>query len=247
MANQPQDRGRVIIAAIAASLLMLALGLTHRVLPARLLTPVSTTPIGPAALERFPLQIGDWLGGDIPLDESILSEIGAEAYVNRRYQRAGGDAFVSLFIAASGVTTGPPVGHAPEVCNVNAGSRLLDQRLAEVPLADGTGLPCQILQFVRGDSLTRERVTVLYYYMADDQYFGNRSLLRLRIRRGPSMVHCVAQVQIVASSPETLPTDSATALVSAFAVASASSMTRLFEDLERNRSSGEFCEPLNGK
>jgi hypothetical protein len=193
------------------------------------------------------MQIGDWTGQDVPLDEAILRTIGADAFINRRYTRRPGSESVSFFIAASGVTAGGLVGHAPEICNVYSGYEPGNHRSVKLPLNDGAMLPCKILQFSRGGALDPEKKTVLYYYMADGQFCGDRSVLRARVRRGPSMVHCVAQVQVAASSAETATADSATRLVCAFAADSASSIAQLFEDLEKDRSSSQSQELLEGK
>lgn len=238
MTSEHLNLRSVIVATIAAGLLVFVLGLTHRLLAVRLLTPLSKTPINPTALDGFPLRIHDWTGEDVPLDEAevILDKICAEASINRRYSRENGKGFVSLFIAASGTTAGTMVGHAPEICNVSAGSTLTDQRFVQLRLGDGMKLPCKILEFSRGGSLDAERKTVLYYYMADEQFCGNRSQLRSRVRRGPNMVHCIAQVQIVASSRGTLSDDSATRMVCDFAVDSASFIADLFEHIQKNQS-----------
>ena len=238
MTSENLNRRSVIVATIAAGLLVLALGLTHRILAARLLTPLSNIPINPAALDDFPLQIDDWMGDDVPIDEAevVLNQINADACVNRRYLRNNGTESILLFIAASGVTAGT-IGHPPEVCNVVNGYTLTGQRSMELPLRNGTKLPCRILQF-HGGLLDEEKKTVLYYYMADEQFCGDRSQLRLRVRRGRRMVHCIAQVQIVASSTAGQPADSATRLVSDFAVDSAPAIARLFKNLEKELSSG---------
>jgi len=246
MANDNTNRGPAVVPLIAASLLMFALGLTHRALPARLLTPLSTTPIDPAALERFPLQIGDWIGEDVPLDETIPRKIDAEACLNRRYTRRLGSESVSLFMAASGTTVGHLVGHPPEVCNVLSGSTLVDRHTVKLSLNNGMELPCLVLHFSHAGLLDSVKNTVLYYYVADGQYYDDRSLLQLRIRRGPSMVHCVAQVQIVASSTETRPVDSMTGIVSEFAVDSASAIVEMFQRIEENQRSGQSRKTSEG-
>jgi len=238
MISDNPNRRPVVVATIAASLLMLILGLTYRLLAARLLTPVSETPINPAALEGFPMAIADWTGHDVPLDEAeaILRTIGADAFINRRYLRRSGSESVSLFIAASGVAGGTLVGHGPEICNVYSGYKPGNHRSVELPLNDGTMLPCRILQFSRGSLSVAEHKRVLYYYMADGQPCGSRSVLRYKVRRGPSVVRCVAQVQMAASSTETMAADSAERIVSEFAVDSASSIARLFKDIEKTGS-----------
>ncbi|MBW1869140.1 MAG: hypothetical protein JRI73_07560, partial [Deltaproteobacteria bacterium] len=64
------NRRPVIIATIAASSIMLSFGIGYRVLAARLAAPVDTIPLSPEALERLPLQLGDWTGREVPLDEA---------------------------------------------------------------------------------------------------------------------------------------------------------------------------------
>jgi len=237
--GENSDR-KPVVAALAASALMLTFGLVYRPLAAQLSSPVSRTPLNPAALQDFPMQIGDWTGEDVPLDEAeaILDQIRAEASINRRYSHCNGSESISLFIAASGVTGGTLVGHPPEICNVSNGHVLTDQRSAELPLDNGMRLPCRILQFSRDVQLDREKKTVLYYYMADGQRCGNRSELRSRVRRGSSMVSCIAQVQIVAS---------ATRIVSEFAVDSASSIAGLFEHIEKDWNRDSHHEVQDGE
>ena len=238
MTNDNPNRRSIIVTAIGASLLVFALGLAHRVLVARLSTPVSKTPIDSAALQRFPMQIGDWTGEDLPLYEGevILDDIHADASINRRYSRDNGMGSVSLFIAASGVTAGTMIGHAPEVCNVSSGYSLVDQRLVELPIGDGTKLACRIVQFSRDAQLDCEKRAVLYYYMADGQFCDNRSVLRLKVRRGPNVVNCIAQVQIVVSSIGILDADSTVRIASDFAVDSASLIVDLFEHIQKDQS-----------
>jgi len=231
----------VVVAAIAASFLMLIFGLTHRALVARLMVFENKTPIDPAALERFPLQIGGWTGQDVPVDEAKVDATGTDAHISRRYSRSDGLESVSLYVAC-GVNA---LVHRPPACYIATGLSLLDRRSMELLLDDGTKLPCSIFQFFRG-GLDTKKVTVLHYSIADGQYFGDVSRSLLQVAQGIRAVGYVAQVQIVAST-ESLAADSATRLVSAFAVDSALSIARLFETLEEDRSSGEFHESLKGK
>jgi len=236
-ANDP-NRRPAVVAAVAASFMVLILGLTYRVLSARLSAPLSKTRLDPAALQRFHMQIGDWTGEDVQLDEAevILDKICAEASINRRYSRDNGKESVSLFIAASGTIASTMVGHAPEVCNVLSGYSLVDQRFAELPTGDGTKLACKIVQFYSDAQLECRKKTVLYYYMADGQCYGNRSQLRYRVLRGSNMVNCVAQVQIAAQAEGTLTTDSTVRIVSDFAVDSASLIADLLEHIQKDQS-----------
>lgn len=244
MKSDNPNRAPATVAAIAAGLLMLVFGTTYRVLEARLAAPVNRTPINPAALERFPLQIAGWTGQDIPLDDAVVRATGTDARINRGYSRHNGLESVSLYVACGANARGLMV-HRPEVCYIGAGWTLLDRRSMELSLADGTKLPCSIFEFSRG-GLDARRMTVLNYFIVDGQHCGDASLLRSRAWRGSGTVSYVVQVQIAASQ-ETTTGGSATTLVCAFAVDSASFIAQLFEDLEKDRNLGEIRELPKGK
>lgn len=241
MTSDNANRRMVVVAAIAASFLVLIFGLTHRALVARLVVFENKTPIDPAALERLPLQIGDWTGQDVPVDEAIVDATGTDAHITRRYSRNGDLESVSLYVAC-GVKA---LVHRPPACYIAAGLSLVDRRSRELLLDDGMKLPCSIFQFFQG-GLDTKKVTVLHYSIADGRYFGDVSGSLLKASQGIRAVGYVAQVQIIAST-ESLTDDSVTRLVSAFAVDSALSIARLFEALEENRGSGESHESLKGK
>lgn len=244
MTSDNANRRLVVVAAIAAGFLMLILGLTHRVLTTRLVVIENKTPIDPAALERLPLQIGDWTGQDVPVDEAIVDATGTDAHISRRYSHNGDLESVSLYVAC-GVNAYEVLSHGPPACYIAAGLSLVDSRSMELLLEDEMKLPCSIFQFFQG-GLDTKKVTVLHYSIADGQYFGDVSGSLLKASRGIRAVGYVAQVQIIAST-ESLTDDSATRLVSAFAVDSALSIAQLFEAFENDRSSGEFPESLKRK
>ena len=233
MKIENQNPRPVMFAAVAASLLMLVFGLGYRVLAARLEAPVNTTPIPPAVLKRFTMQIGDWTGREVPLDEAIVRATDTDAHINRSYSRNNGLEFISLYIA-TGVKARDLMPHRPEVCYTGAGWTRIDKRSMELPLSDGTALPCNVMQFSRG-VLTVNKIVVLDYYIVDGEYSSDVSLLRSKAWRGSGTVRYVAQVQIVTSIQSNQTADSATKSVSAFAVESASSISKLFEDIEENQ------------
>ena len=227
----------VIIAAVVAGFLMLISSAAYRVLAARLEAPVNTTPISPAALERLPLQIGDWMGREVPLDEAIVRATDTDAHINRSYSRNNASQYISLYIA-SGVKARDLMPHRPEVCYTGAGWTRIDKRSTELPLSDGMKLPCNVLQFSRG-ILNTKKVVVLDYYIVDGQYCRDVSLLRSKAWLGSGTVRYVAQIQIAASATSNLTADSAARIISDFAAESASSISRLFESPEEDRYSDE--------
>ncbi|MHC4560329.1 MAG: exosortase C-terminal domain/associated protein EpsI [Planctomycetota bacterium] len=237
--NDNPNRQLVIVAAVVASFLILAYGAAYRVLAARLAAPVNITPLPPAALEQLPLQIGDWTGQNVPLDEAIVRETDTEAHINRRYSRRNALEYISLYIAY-GVRARDLMPHRPEVCYTGAGWTLVDRNSIELPLSDKMKLPCSTLQFSRG-TLNTEKVIVLDYYIVDGQYCRDVSLLRSKAWRGSGTVRYVAQVQIVASITENMTADPVAKMIRDFAVESASLISRLFESDEKELISGKDC------
>ena len=233
--NDRPNRQKVVVAAAAAGFLILAYGAAYRVLAARLAAPVNTTPIPAAALERFPMQIGGWMGREVPMDEAIVRATDTDAQINRRYSRHNGLESVSFYVAC-GVRARDLMTHRPEVCYTGNGWTLIDRRSMELPLSDGMKLPCSVFQFSRG-ALNTKKVVVLDYYIVDGQYCRDVSLLRSKAWRGSGTVDYVAQVQIVTSITAALTADSAERIVSDFAVESALPIAWLFENTETNQSS----------
>ncbi|MBA7693823.1 hypothetical protein ES703_102412 [subsurface metagenome] len=235
MKNDNPNRQSVIVAAVLAGFLMLVSSAAYRVLAARLAAPVNTTSLPPAALEPLPLQIGNWAGQNVPLDEAIVRATDTDAHINRRYSRYNASEYISLYVAY-GVRARDLMTHRPEVCYTGAGWTLIDKRSKELPLSNGMELPCNIFQFSRG-TLNTNKTIVLDYYIVDGQYCRDVSLLRSKAWRGSGTVRYVAQVQIVASVTANLTADSAERIVRAFAVESASSISKLFESAEESRRS----------
>ena len=231
--NKPNQRS-VVIAIVTASLLMFVFGLGYRVLAARLEASVNATSISFDVLEQLPLQIGDWTGQDVPLDEDVVRATDTDAHINRQYLRHSGLESISLYIA-SGVKARDLMPHRPEVCYTGAGWTLTERRSVELSLSNGMKLPCNVLQFFRG-ALSRSRVMVLDYYLVDGQYCHDVSLLRSKAWRGSGMVRYVAQVQIIAPIAANQTTDSATKSISSFAIESALFITQLFESSDVNQS-----------
>ncbi len=233
--NDKSNRKSVIIAAVVAGFLMFVSSATYRVLAARLEAPVNTASLSSAALERLPLQIGDWTGQEVPLDEAIVRATDTEAHINRRYLRHNSSEYILLYVAY-GVRARDLMPHRPEVCYTGAGWTLIDRRSMELSLSDGKKLPCSAFQFSRG-TLNTKKTVVLAYYIVDEQYCRDVSLLRSKAWRGSGTVRYVAQVQIVASTTVNLNAESAARLVCEFAAESATSISRLFESPEEDRHS----------
>ena len=217
----------VIAATIAAGLVMLASGLSYRVLAARLAAPATTQSITAEDVARFPLRIGEWEGKEVSMDEEIVRATDTDAHISRRYSRRNGTESVSLWVAC-GVQARDLMPHRPEVCYTGNGWMRTNKQSVDLSLDDGTMLPCNQMEFSRG-VLNMQKVLVLYYYLVDGQYSRDVSLLRSKAWRGSGTVGYVAQVQIVANISAVETANSAAKLASSFALDSARQIAELFE------------------
>lgn len=232
MKSEKLDR-RPVVAAIVASLIVLAFGLTYHTLAGRLAAPAPTIPIVHDALEQLPMGIADWIGEDIPMDEAIVRATGTDAHINRRYSRGSGLEFVSLFVGCS-VSAFDRAIHRPEICYMRAGWTLMDRRSMELSLDGGIKLPYSMFQFYHGD-LNREEAMVIHYYIVNGQCYEDVSLLQAKLWRLGATANYIARVLIVAPV-RTSTAETAKRLVSSFAVDSASSIAELFERIRKDQS-----------
>jgi EpsI family protein len=221
------NTNQVVVAAVVAAFLMVAFGIGHRVLAARLAAPGNATPISSEALAGLPMQIGDWTGLEAPIDEAIVRATDTDAHVSRRYVRNNAES-VYLWIAA-GVKARDLMPHHPEVCYTGSGWTVVGHDVVEVPLDDDVTLSCSGYLFSRG-SFNLEKVLVLYYYIVDGQYSHDVSLLRSKAWRGSGTVDYVAQVQVVTSIGAMMTVEEAKKTASEFIGASASLIAQRFEE-----------------
>lgn len=233
-----------VIAALVASFVMLVFGVTYYAVAARLEGPAIASPIAPDSLERLPLQIGDWTGQDIPMDEDIVRATDTDAHVSRRYSRRGGADSVTLFVGC-GFSRYDQTLHRPKICYQQTGWTLMDEHPAELQQSGVGKLPCTILKFSR-PGLRTEQTTVLHYYIVDGQLYGNVSMTESRLWRLRNNIGYVARI-LIATSDTGLGGDSAEQVVSDFAVDSAPSIAHLFDDLGKTPNSQNAEKTLEGK
>jgi hypothetical protein len=178
------------------------------------------------------MAIGNWIGQDVPLDETVIPRTDADTLINRRYLRDDGSGPIDLYIAC-GTRVNELMQHQPDVCYKGAGWKLADYRHADLQIDNQAKLSCEIFQFQRTD-LTSERTVVLHYFIADGRHYGSISLFRSRVWRIFGAVDYAAQVQIAASC-ETSSIESVTKAVCDFAVDSAPLIGGVFRDIGKER------------
>lgn len=201
-----KDRRRAILGVVTAFLLLLAGGASYRVLALHVGRPTRQAKISRGYLNKhLPLEIGSWMGRDLPLEEAVVRATSADDLVSRTYVWRSGIKAVGVFIAY-GVRARDLVPHSPEVCYPGNGWSQESTRQAQLVLPDGRELQYRIYHFGRG-GLDVRRTAVLNYYIVDDEYSPDKSLVRSKARLGSSGVRYVAQVQI--SCPASVAGDTA--------------------------------------
>ncbi|MFQ5494006.1 MAG: exosortase-associated EpsI family protein [Phycisphaerae bacterium] len=193
---------RPAVGAIVACAILLAAGFGYRVVAGWYDRDGDRITLSPGALAAFPMHISDWTGHDVPLDRSIIEKTDTDDHLSRAYQRAGGREAVSMFVGF-GVAMRDLLPHRPEVCYVGAGWALEQTRDIQTTGSEGTVVPCRMYTFKRG-GLDSRTLTVLSYYLVNDQYSADVSLLRSNAWRPPQTAGYVVQVQIAGSGADRL-------------------------------------------
>lgn len=200
-------------AVLAAVALFVTGGMSYRASATRLNGVGDSVPLPRGTLASIPLQIGEWYGEDVPLDEEIVTRTDTDDHINRVYLRRGGREGVAVFVAY-GVRMRDLMPHRPEVCYPGAGWVFDGTQQASPPDVQSVKIPCQIHHFRRGGFDGRS-VTVLNYYIVDGERHADVAVLRALGARGPSSARYVARVQV--TSLKDFTRSAAEELVRAFA------------------------------
>ncbi len=184
--------------AIAVALvLLIGGGAAYRMATAFYTESNDSAPLPPGTLEAMPLQLGEWQGQDVAVNEWVIKATDTDGHINRGYLNTRTEDRVGFFVGY-GIRFRDLMPHRPEVCYVGAGWTLEETLQRDLPAPDGTVLPCQVQRFTRGFAGT-ERIVVLNYYLLDGEYGRDVRLLRNHSRSWNEERRYVAQVQITSS------------------------------------------------
>lgn len=214
------------IAAGVATILLAASGLAYRGIAEQYTRAPESVHIPKGTLGRLPLNIAEWIGHDVRLDDAIVQATDTDDHVNRSYMRRNGQDRVGFFVAY-GVRLRDLTPHRPEVCYPGSGWTADGAQVVELQLSNGSLLPCRILRFFRG-GLKSSKITVLNFYIVDGQYSPDVALLRSKLWRPDASAQYVAQIQITASADEI--SDRAGELVKSFAINMAAEIQSLLAE-----------------
>jgi EpsI family protein len=219
-------RFRYRLAAGVAIALLLGSGAGYWWLADRYARASESVPIPPGTLARLPLEIGEWIGRDVPLDAWTVRASDTDDHLNRQYTHTRKAQQAALWLAY-GVRTRDLMPHRPEVCYPGTGWTFEDARDMKLTAADGAALPCRLLHFSRG-GLRDERISVLSYYLVDGESSADVSAVRKRARQLDAQTQYVAQLQV--TSPATQGYATADQAVTELAAASAAEIRSLLTE-----------------
>jgi EpsI family protein len=119
-----------------------------------------------APLATVPLELGHWVGQDVPLDPVILKESQSDDYLNREYEdRRHPGRRLSLWVNYS--REGLNLRHSPVVCLPSGGWEKVESecRVVRVPTADGREVLVTRLGYAKGELV--QSVGFWYYIFGE--------------------------------------------------------------------------------
>lgn len=152
----------------------------------------------PVALSNFPLQVGAWIGTDVPVPEAIQRVARNDDFLHRQYINQDTRQWISLYIAFSARPRSMR-GHRPQDCYPASGWQREKTEHIQVMRRSGLPAACLLHQFFMPEPYYRKSV-VLNYYILNGLITGEEGGFSGLDYRSPniegSLAKYVAQVQI---------------------------------------------------
>lgn len=82
-------------------------------------------------IDKFPYRIGDYVGADIKMQNSVIKELDTDAYIFRKYFYKQNEE-ITLYIGYYGTKKGGRTGHNPNACYPAGGWAILKNSKSEV-------------------------------------------------------------------------------------------------------------------
>ncbi|MGE3821733.1 MAG: exosortase C-terminal domain/associated protein EpsI [Isosphaeraceae bacterium] len=129
------------------------------------MTSIERPPLR-APLATLPMELGEWVGHDVPIDPHVLKESQADDYLNREYEdRRRPGRKLSLWINYS--TRGLNLRHSPEVCLPSGGWEKVESQSRVIAVSDPSGrnVPLTRLGYAKGELV--QSVGFWYYIFGE--------------------------------------------------------------------------------
>ena len=181
-----------------AMVLLVVVGICYRLMATKM-NVIVTTPIKlDVPLSEFPMRIGQWIGRDVPLSETILEVAANDDFLSRLYVNESNNQWANVYIA---YTARPRTmrGHRPRVCYKANGWTHEGTEHVRVISNSGRKIRCLLHNFQKSTFET-EQIIVLNYYIVNGQITDDESVFSGLGWRTPNIdsnpARYVAQVQI---------------------------------------------------
>ena len=185
-----------------AVILVLLSGIAYRVLASRLQLLVDTPISLSLPLSTFPVQIGNWVGKELPIPNTTkeyMERHFADDFFNRRYINAESNTWADVYIVYCSSQPGGILGHRPRVCYPAHGWIHDGTESSQFTSQAGQQIPCLIHRFHKPSPMYDQTVVMNFYILngqitADEKDFSGPFSRRPNISSDPARY--VAQVQI---------------------------------------------------
>lgn len=124
-------------------------------------------------MREFPKNIGGWIGRDQDMSNDVLTKLGVDDYVMRRYTRDG--SVFWLYIGYYETQQGSKTIHSPKHCYPGSGWQKLDSSIQQVTVKGWDGADRRIpvnLYLLEKDG---EKELVFYWYHTSDDVEASES------------------------------------------------------------------------
>lgn len=138
-------------------------------------------------LARFPLQIGEWSGVQVPLSHKEKVILNADGYASVLYTRKAGEPPLQFFSAYYDHQTPEKNIHSPQNCIPSSGWVILDSNTLKLPLYGKDRPSVRVNYDVIQKGL--ERQVVLYWYQERGRIFPNEYWGRYYLIRDALLLH----------------------------------------------------------
>jgi len=194
----PTNKKIIGIAWALAMVLLVVIGIGYRLMATRM-NVIVTTPVKlDVPLSQFPMRIGQWVGRDVPISETVLEVAANDDFLSRLYVNESNNQWANVYIA---YTARPRtmLGHRPQVCYPANGWIHENTEHAQVISNSGRKIRCLLHNFQKSTSET-EQIVVLNYYIVNGQLTDDESIFSGLDWRTPNVdgnpARYVAQIQI---------------------------------------------------
>jgi hypothetical protein len=178
--------------------LLVVIGIGYRLVATKM-NVIVTTPIKlDVPLSEFPIRIGQWVGRDVPISETIIEVAANDDFLSRLYVNESNNQWANIYIA---YTARPRtmLGHRPQVCYPANGWAHENTEHIQVMSNSGRKIKCLLHNFQKSTSESEE-IVVLNYYIVNGWLTDDESVFSGLSWRTPNVggipARYVAQVQI---------------------------------------------------